>query len=246
MPHEILADFPHRAGELATLRQDVVERGDEEIDLAFADDQRRQNFDNVHGVPGHLGQNPMLAQHLSDDHLREKDFVDFVKEFPRHLQFELGRLVELDPDNEAFPAHFLDEGMFGAQCINAFRQERAHSFRIFNQLFLIEDIEGGQAASHGEIVPAEGRRMDNATVHSTERFLVNLAPGHNRAARDVTAAQAFRQGDDVWLQVPMLEAEHFPRAAKSGLDFVANQQRAVPPAKFLGAFKEIRFRRLTA
>ena len=35
---EVLPDLPHGAGELAAVGQDVVEGGDEEVDLAFADD----------------------------------------------------------------------------------------------------------------------------------------------------------------------------------------------------------------
>src|SRR5205807_9079508 len=115
-----------------------------------------------------------------------------------------------------------------------------------DQLFFINHVEGREPAGHGEIVPAERRRMNNATVHSAEGFLINLAPGHDRPAGDVAAAQTFRQGDDVRLQIPVLEPEHFPGPSKSSLDFVANEQRPVLSAKLLSALEEVRLRRLAA
>src|SRR5437867_8540772 len=88
--------------------------------------------------------------------------------------------------------------------------------------------------------------MHHATVHSRKRFLINLAPGYDRAAWDVAAAQRFRQCDDVRFQIPMLETEHFSGAAKSGLHFVGNEERTVLAAKFLRPRKEICPRSLAA
>src|ERR1043166_5283714 len=88
--------------------------------------------------------------------------------------------------------------------------------------------------------------MHNAAVHSRKSFLVNVAPGDDRAARDVTAAQCFCERDDVRFQVPMLKAEHFSGAAKSGLNFIGNEKRSVFAAKLLRARKEIRFGSLAA
>src|SRR6266567_9119219 len=88
--------------------------------------------------------------------------------------------------------------------------------------------------------------MDHATIHPAESLLINLAPRHNRAARHVAAAQRLGQRDDVRLEIPMLEAKHFPGAAKSGLHFIGNEQRPVFAAKLLRANEEIGLRRFTA
>src|SRR6184192_4033704 len=69
--------------------------------------------------------------------------------------------------------------------------------------------------------------MHDATVHSAECFLIDIAPRHNRAARHVTAAQRLCKRDDVRLKIPMLEAKHFAGAAQSGLHFIGNQQRPI-------------------
>ena len=42
------------------------------LHLAFADGQRRQDLDDIHVVPGHLGEHAVLAEQRHDDELREK------------------------------------------------------------------------------------------------------------------------------------------------------------------------------
>src|SRR4051794_5006530 len=81
--------------------------------------------------------------------------------------------------------------------------------------------------------------MDHASVHPAEGLLINLAPGHDRAARDVAATKRFREGDDIRLQVPMLKAEHRAGPPEPGLDFVANEKGAEFAAEFLGAIEEV-------
>ena len=68
-----------------------------------------------------------------------------------------------------------------------------------------------------------------------ERFLVDGAAGDDRRAGHVAAAQRLRHGDDVRLEVPMLEAPPACRAAEAGLHFIADEQRAVSAAETLGA-----------
>src|SRR5438477_9389656 len=88
--------------------------------------------------------------------------------------------------------------------------------------------------------------MDDAAVHSRKCFLINVAPGHDRAARDVSAAERLRQSDDVRFQIPVLEAEHLSSATESGLDFIGNEQRAVFATELLRPNKEIGLRCLAA
>ncbi len=196
-------------------------------------------FNHVHGVTGDLGQDAMLGEHLGHDHLGEEDLVDLVQKLPRHLELKLVRLVELDRDHETLAAHFLDEGMFGAERVDALDEELTHARGVLDQLLVVEHFERGEAAGHGEIVAAESGGMDHATIHPAEGLLVNLASRHDRAAGDIAAAQGLGQGNDVRLEIPMLEAKHLAGASEAGLDFVANQKGAVFSAKLLGAVKEI-------
>src|ERR1700730_12098748 len=88
--------------------------------------------------------------------------------------------------------------------------------------------------------------MHDTSIHSAESFLINFETRYDSAARHVTAAQGFRQRDDVRLDVPMLEAKHLSGAAKSGLHFVGNEERAILAAKFLRAHKKICLGRFAA
>ena len=169
----------------------------------------------------------MLAQHLRHHHLGEEHLVDLVQKLPRHLEFELGRLLKLDPDHQAFATHFFDERMLVSQHVDLRHQERTHFRRIFDKVLVVYHLERGEPARHRKVVTTECRRMNNAAIHARKSFLINFAPRHDRAARDVTATQCFRQSDDVRLEVPMLKAEHFSGATESGLHFIGDEQRSV-------------------
>src|SRR5438876_10717656 len=88
--------------------------------------------------------------------------------------------------------------------------------------------------------------MNNATVHAGKGFLINVASRDDRAARDITATQSFRERDNVRLEVPMLKPKHFAGATESGLHFIGNQKRSVLATKFLRAHEEIGLRCLAA
>src|SRR4030095_7738266 len=81
--------------------------------------------------------------------------------------------------------------------------------------------------------------MNYATVHPTKRLLVNVAPGNDRAARDVATAQRFRQRDDIRFKVPMLEPKHLAGPPQTTLHFVANEKCAIFPAKGLRAWEKV-------
>src|SRR5205085_3028102 len=99
--------------------------------------------------------------------------------------------------------------------------------------FLIDYFERSQAAGHGEIVPAESSRVNYATVHPAEGFLVNVAPGYDRAARHVTTTQGLGQGNDVRFEVPMLKPKHLAGSSETALDLVGNEKCAVVAAEML-------------
>src|SRR5689334_4842449 len=126
MPDKVLPNLPHRPREFAALSQSRVERVDKKVDFFFPNNERRQNLDHIHRVTRNLGENAMLSEHLSHDHLRKEDLVDLMQKFPCHLELKLVRLMKLNRDHQTFAANFLDERVFGAQGIEAFDQECAH------------------------------------------------------------------------------------------------------------------------
>ena len=62
---------------------------------------------------------------------------------------------------------------------------------LIDQVLVIDHFQSGESASHCQIVATERGRMNNAAIHSRKCLLINIAPGNNRAARDVTTAQRF-------------------------------------------------------
>ena len=98
----------------------------------------------------------------------------------------------------------------------------------------LEHLERREAAGHREIVAAEGGGMHHAAVQPAEGLLVDVAPRHDRAARHVAAAQAtsravMMSGSRSQCSKP----HHLAGAAEAGLDFVADEERAVFAAELL-------------
>ena len=60
--HEVLAEVPNRTGEFAEIAEDVVESGDKAVDLLFADDEGREDLDDIGVVGGHLGEDAVLLE----------------------------------------------------------------------------------------------------------------------------------------------------------------------------------------
>ena len=129
--------------------------------------------------------------------------------------------------------------MLFSQIVDLFHEQRAHFRRALDQILLIDHFERGESAGHRQIVAAERGRVNDAAVHPRKSFLVDFAPADDRARRHVTAAQRFRQRDDVRLQIPVLEPEHLAGPTETGLHFIRNQQRPIFAAKLLRAREEI-------
>src|SRR4029078_7303571 len=84
--------------------------------------------------------------------------------------------------------------------------------------------------------------MHDTTVHATKGFLIYVAPGYDGAAGDVAAAKSLGESDDVRLEVPVFEAEHFAGATESGLDLIDNEEGAIFATDLLGFYEKIALR----
>ena len=58
--NEVLAEVPERAGEFPEIAEDVVKGVHKAIDLLLADDQRREDLDDIGVVGGDLGKDAVL------------------------------------------------------------------------------------------------------------------------------------------------------------------------------------------
>jgi len=84
---------------------------------------------------------------------------------------------------------------------------------IFDKVLVFGDMEAGESAGHGEIVATEGGGVGDAAIETGKDTLVDRATHDDRGAGNVTAREGFRHGDDVGVEIPVLEAEPFTGSA---------------------------------
>src|SRR6185437_816618 len=97
------AEVPEWSGEVMKVGEDGFVRGHEVVDLFVADDQRRGQFVDIHGVSGDLGEDSVVAHQRDGDHLAEQPLVGAVYELPAGLQRERLRLAEFDAEHQPLP-----------------------------------------------------------------------------------------------------------------------------------------------
>ena len=203
------------------------------IDLFFADDQGRQDLDDVGIVGGNLSEDSVFLQKRGHDHLREEAFVHGVNGLPSEFEFQGAGLLKFDSDHQAFSADFRDDVMFFLKFAEAGHELFASKGGVLNEVFVFGHVEAGQPASHGEIVATEGGGVGDAAIKAGKDALVDGATHNDGGAGDVATGQGFGHGDDIGIKVPMLETEPFSGTAHRGLDFVGNKESSVFTAKFL-------------
>ena len=107
--------FRHRAPELeqqpgtvVRIAQDVVERGDEVVDLLLPADQRRQQLDDVDVVGGHLGEDPVAVEERDHHQLREHRRAKVLQRVEPAAQGARLRLAELEADHQPLAAYLVE------------------------------------------------------------------------------------------------------------------------------------------
>ena len=183
------------------------------IDLFFADDQGRQDLDDVGIVGGNLSEDSVFLQKRGHDHLREEAFVHGVNSLPSEFEFQGAGLFKFDSDHEAFSADFRNHVVFFLKIAEAGHELFASKSGVFNEVFVFGHMEAGQSASHGEIVATEGGGVSDTTIEAGKDALVDRATHDDRGAGDIATGQGFGHGDDVGIKVPVLEAEPFTGSA---------------------------------
>ena len=118
--------------------------------------------------------------------------------------------------------------------------------RLLHEIFVLDDLQRREATCHREVIATKGGRMHHAAIQPAESFLIHLAPRDDRRARHVAAAQRFRDGDDVRLEVPIFKPPPAPRATEARLHFVADEKRARVAAEFLRLQVKVVLRKLHA
>ena len=111
----------------------------------------------------------------------------------------------------------------------------AQARRVFNQAFRFENIERRDARRHRKVICAEGRTVNDGTLHTIEDLVKYPFPSEHRSYRDVTAGERFGNENHIRFDAPMIDCQKTARAAEFGLDLVSNEQGSVFAAKILCA-----------
>jgi len=231
---EVLAEVPKGAREFAEIAQNIVEGGDKTVDLLFPNDEGRKDLDDIGVVSGHLSEDPMFLEERSNDHLREKALVHGMDGFPSEFELKRAGFLEFDSDHQAFASDFGDDVVFFLEIAEAGHELFAAKSGVFNEVLVFGHVEAGQSASHGEIVATESGGVSDATIEPGENALVNGATHDDGGARDVATGKGFGHGDDIGIEVPVLETEPFTCSTHGSLDLVGDEKSAVFLAKCLG------------
>src|SRR5687768_3560707 len=82
MVAKLLQNLPGGARELVQFYHDILKRFEEPVDIAFADVEGWQNFNNGHGMARYLGKNMMIIKKWKHNRLSKKVFIHLVDHCP--------------------------------------------------------------------------------------------------------------------------------------------------------------------
>src|SRR5438093_8472783 len=100
---EVQPEFPDQTVAAVNVPHDVVERGDEPLQLLVAHQQGREELDDVDVVAGHLGEDPMPVEQGRHHELGEQAATGRSEQLPRRPVPKTAGRPELDADHEATP-----------------------------------------------------------------------------------------------------------------------------------------------
>src|ERR1700737_3867829 len=135
-------------------------------------------------------------------------------------------------DHQAFAADFTDESEFRGELHQAVAQLRAAHADIFEELFVLDDLE--ELQGNGASQRAAAKR---GAMHPGRDASGNLLRGENGAERK-TGGERVGNQRNVRLRRKLLIAEKSAGAAKPALNFVGDQESAVLRGKRASAIPE--------
>src|SRR5579859_807434 len=177
--------------------------------------------------------------HASDEKRRQKTQRGIVRAVDQqtaaHGFRNIGSTLdgELDANHEAFPANFADEGEFGGQCGKALAQFRAACADIFEEIFVLNDVEKLERGGAGERAAAKG-----SAVQTGRNTLGNGFCGEDGPKREARCKR-FGNQNDIGHGRKLLVREIAAAAAQAALNFIGDEKRAVPGSQGSGTLPEL-------
>ena len=233
---DVTHNAPILAGGPLAVGEHRIERVEEGQRLGLGERQRRQQLDDV-VLAGRHRDHAVVAMKGDHDQLREQPFARHPHQAHPELRLTRAGRLQLDPDHQTGSADVADQLMTLLELPDPVEEQRAHTRRAGHQPIAINDPHRCQTRRHREAVTAERRLMHVAALERPDCPLIDLAPRDHRRNWHVAPAERLADQHGVRLELPPLQREPGAGAAKTGLDLVEDEQRAVAPAQDLCGFE---------
>ena len=176
-----------------------------------------------------LREDAVVAEQRHDHELGEQTRFASSPAGPLRPQSHRSRPAELDADHEAAAANLVHDLVpFGRHRVQPAISALAGGGRALDDRLRIDGVQRREPGRHREHVLAEGRAVHDGAVHLVEHRLDHDLPlRDHRADRHVAAGQRLGHGDQIGLDLPLLEREERAGAPEPGLHLVDGEQRAV-------------------
>ncbi len=217
-------EMPHRAGAVVDRVHDLPERLQELGRILAAQGERREQLEHVHVIAGRLGEDAMVLEEGTDDHLGEKPAAGHGQRAPPGTQPPRPGTAELDADQQPAAADLADQLVAIGGRLEALYQLGTHPGGVVDQALVVDHREGGQAGGHGQGIGAEGGVVDQHAVHGRVHPLEYQRRPQGGADRDEPPGQGLGDRHQVGLHPVVLVAEHPAGPPQPGLHLVADQQ----------------------
>ncbi len=197
------------------------------LELSVGNDEWRRDLEDHEVVAAHLREDVVVLEEAHDEHLAEHAGMDGPEGLEGNAQAQGSGRLQDDPVEHAESAH-LRKHLEAAETLGELvAQLCAHAVGARSELFLLDDVEGGEADAHGESVFAEGGGVDDGFLErAVDRFIDGV--GHQDGSDgDEASAESFRQNDHVGVHAFAVCGDEGSGAADSGLHLVEYEERAV-------------------
>ena len=141
------------------------------------------------------------------------------------IQRRLGRAIgnQFNANHQSTPTHVSNKAVFVLQPLQRIDHQRADTCRIFDQLFIEDDLNGAKAGGSGKRISAVAGRT---SARLSEWFSGHAIEGRGNGTEGKAAADPLADRHNVGLEIELFGRPHRSGSAEAGQDFICDEKRA--------------------
>src|SRR5271157_37789 len=197
--------------------------GDEPIHLPIFNHQRRRHFEDHETVSANLSENALIAEQAHHQDLAEHSGMDFLEGLEGNSRAQLAGSLEFDSAEQAQSTNFLHHFILRKLVVQTLAESPAHSQGSCSELFLVEDVQRGQAGAHRQAVLTVSGGVDDRAFQRVINGVVDRIRHQQGAARDKPTAQSLGQYHHVRIETEVMGGKKPPRSIEARLNFVEDE-----------------------